>query len=472
MPGARAAHTLARMRGARRQDGQILPMLVMVLLGIVSMGVLVVAIGKATVLRSQAQTAADAAALAGARNLRDQLIRQVASTGTADLDRIDVTLVRAAAAGYAQRNRARLTDLKVEGADVRAWVATEDTTGAGDSSRRRGEARARARVTLGAATTDPSDVTGGGGAGGGFFKPFTAKDWADVAKQLKHHPPRCTDDPATNDVAILGRMLKAHGAEILANAAVGTTPHADQHVPGSWHMRCDGSGALDVNFDATGREPEILDGIVGPIRRLGFFTIWRAPGHTNHMHVDASGGTPIGPGTGVGGPGGALEDTTLELQLVDWDAPAPGGPAAGFLTDPGGIPFGPPEPAVALTACAVLDQLNAPPLARLALWEALIVESGVKNLTWGDGTSVGPLQLIAGWGSVAHRRDVPWVIAYFLGHGYYGYGGAIAIARAHPDWSPGQVAQAVQGSGRPGAYEPRHAQAIALNQQFCHGEGL
>jgi hypothetical protein len=73
---------------------------------------------------------------------------------------------------------------------------------------------------------------------------------------------------------------------------------------------------------------------------------------------------------------------------------------------------------------------------------------------------------------MAHRRDVPWVIAYFLEHGYYGYGGAIAIARAHPDWSPGQVAQAVQGSGRPWAYEPRHAQAIALNRQFCHGEGL
>lgn len=468
MPAEEAVHTLGRMRDPRGQDGQILPMLVMVLLGIVSLGVLVVTIGKATVLSSQAQTAADAAALAGARNLRDQLIRQIASTGTADLTQIDKAQVQAAAVQYAHDNRARLTQaVEIDGADVRAWVATEDTTGKNASGDQSGTARARARVTLGASPTDPSGAPGGGSAGGGFFKPFTAKDWANVAKQLKHHPPQCTDDPATNDVVILGRMLKAHGAEILANAAVGTTPHADEHVKGSWHMRCNDSGALDVNFDATGREAQILDSIVGPIRRLGFFTIWRAPGHYNHMHVDASGGTSIGPGSG-----GTVGDAQLELQLVDWNASAPIGPAAGFLTDPGGIPFGPPEPDVANAACAILDQLHAPALARLALWEALIQESGVKNLTFGGQGSVGPLQLIPIWGSVAHRRDVDFVIGYFLERGFTGQGGAIALADEHAGWTAGMVAQAVQGSKFPWAYDPHKSQAIALNQQFCHGEGL
>src|SRR5437762_3420075 len=104
------------MRDLRPQDGQILPALVMVLLGIVSMGVLVVAIGKATVLRSNAQTAADAAALAGARNLRDQLIQQVATTGTADLERIDDAAVEAAAYQYARDNRAHVTRVTVDGA--------------------------------------------------------------------------------------------------------------------------------------------------------------------------------------------------------------------------------------------------------------------------------------------------------------------------------------------------------------------
>src|SRR6188472_4156625 len=108
------------MRDPRRQDGQILPMLVVVLLGIVSMGVLVVAIGKATVLRSNAQTAADAAAHAGARNLRDQLIQQVATTGAADLERIYDAAGEAAASQYARDNRAHATKVTVDGADVRA----------------------------------------------------------------------------------------------------------------------------------------------------------------------------------------------------------------------------------------------------------------------------------------------------------------------------------------------------------------
>jgi hypothetical protein len=445
-------------------------MLVVVLMGLVAMGIVVVAIGKATVLRSRAQTAADAAALAGARSIRDQLDHQIATTGTADLGRISVSLVRAAAVHYAQINHARLTDLEVEGADVKAWVTTEARTGKAIKDDPHGRAKARARVTLGATPTDPSGAvpSGGSAAGGGGFKPFTAKDWAKVAKELKHHPPQCTDDPATNDVVILGRMLQQHGAEILANAALGSPPHADQHVKGSWHMRCGDSGALDVNFDSTGREPEILDSIVGPIRKLGFFTIWRAPGHYNHMHVDASGGTPIG----EGGSGAAFGDAELELQLVDWNAPEPVGPGAGFLTDPGGIPFGPPERDVAEAACRILDQTNAPRLARLALWEALIVESGVKNLDWGDGGSVGPLQELPLWGTVAHRRDVNWAITYFLERGFWVYGGAISLAQRNPTASAGWIAQQTQGSGRPWAYDPRLGQAIALNRQFCHGEGL
>jgi putative Flp pilus-assembly TadE/G-like protein len=466
------------MRGLRREDGQILPLLMLVMLGMVAMGVLVVGIGRATILRSRAQTAADAAALAGARNLRDQLIAQAARDGFTNLAAIDKGQVQAAAEDYAHRNGAHLVApyVQIIGTDVRAWADTDEdqsTTGGRVDADSHGAARARARVTLGASPTGAGLPAGGGGgsAGGGAFKPFTDKDWKDVAKQLKHHPPQCTDDPETNDVAILGRMLKAHGAQILANAAVGTTPHADQHVNGSWHMRCGGSGALDVNFDQTGREPEILDSIVDHIQKLGFFTIWRAPGHTDHMHVDASGGTPIGAGTGVGGPGGDLEDATLEIQLVDWDAPAPTGPASAFVPGPGGIPFGGPEADVANAACQILDRYHAPPLARLALWEALIQESGVTNITWGTGGSVGPLQLIPAWGSVEHRRDVNFVISYFLLHGYYGKGGAIALAHAHPDWSAGTVAQAVQGSKFPYAYDPWKQTAMRLNQQFCHGEG-
>ena len=110
----------------RRETGQILPGLIMLMLAILALGMLSFTIGKAAVLRSGAQTAADAAALAGARSIRDQLIAQVATTGTSDFARVSYPIVRAAAADYAKRNEGRLTDLKMEGADVRAYVTTDD----------------------------------------------------------------------------------------------------------------------------------------------------------------------------------------------------------------------------------------------------------------------------------------------------------------------------------------------------------
>ena len=60
------------LRRAGGQDGQILPGLIMLMLAILAIGALSFRIGKAAVLRSNAQTASDAAALAGARSIRDQ----------------------------------------------------------------------------------------------------------------------------------------------------------------------------------------------------------------------------------------------------------------------------------------------------------------------------------------------------------------------------------------------------------------
>ena len=131
----------------RRESGQILPGLIMLMLAILAIGTLAFTVGKAAVLRSDAQTAADAAALAGARNIRDQLIAQVATTGTSDFARINESLVRAAATTYARKNGARLTQMKMEGADVRAWVTTEEKIDP-PKENKEGKASARARVEL------------------------------------------------------------------------------------------------------------------------------------------------------------------------------------------------------------------------------------------------------------------------------------------------------------------------------------
>ena len=118
-------------------------------------------IGKAAVLRSNAQTAADAAALAGARSIRDQLIAQVATTGTSDLMRISEPVVRAAA----RRLRASATTggsstSRWTAPRSRAWVDTNDKVDAPKDDHE-GKAKARGRVELATFQSLGVDFDGG-----------------------------------------------------------------------------------------------------------------------------------------------------------------------------------------------------------------------------------------------------------------------------------------------------------------------
>src|SRR4051794_25067329 len=176
----------------RRETGQILPGLIMLMLAILVLGMLTFRIGKAAVLRSGAQTAADAAALAGARSIRDQLVAQVAATGTSDFRLISEPVVRAAAADYAKRNDARLVDFKMEGADVRAWVTTDERVDPPKQARE-GKASARGRVELVTFQSLGLDfgATGAVGPIGGDTH-ITDKEWKALAKQI-HKPVGCDD---------------------------------------------------------------------------------------------------------------------------------------------------------------------------------------------------------------------------------------------------------------------------------------
>lgn len=120
-------------------------------------------------------------------------------------------------------------------------------------------------------------------------------------------------------------------------------------------------------------------------------------------------------------------------------------------------------------ALAVAEAAAAGAKATLALVEACIVESEFKNLTGGDASSVGMLQLLSGHlnGSVSTsggRRDIQLVCRLFLTEGFTGRGGAIALAAAHPEWSAGEVAQAVQGSAFPDRYDGVKVEATAIVQ--------
>jgi len=142
---------------------------------------------------------------------------------------------------------------------------------------------------------------------------------------------------------------------------------------------------------------------------------------------------------------------------------------------PDGRAFTTAELGNAERALDVADSLKAGKKATLALAEACIVEGPFfRNPLGGDGSSSGILQLLAGHlgGSTSThggRRDIELVCKMFLQDGFTGVGGAIAVARAHPEWTAGQVAQAVQGSGFPKRYDAVKESAEAMIAAYKGG---
>jgi hypothetical protein len=445
----------------RREDGQILPGLVILMLAIVGLGVLGFQIGKAAILRSEAQTAADAAALAGAREIKRQLEVQWATFGTTDVTAIDTAAVVAQMADYARRNGARLDPDRppqINGADVKAWVETEEDLGDDarelDREQTRGEARARARLSL----MLPGYNTGAGiPIPGGGSPRISDDEWDELAKRISK-PPVC------RDVVTLGLFLKSHGFMVWQNAhpELGGDP-GHSYNPSSWHLKCGGMGAIDVNFgpacgDLCATETRAIDPLIEPLQKLGFFTIWRAEGHYDHLHVDPSRSGLVGAGGATGGFTGALEDVGLDIELIDWEAPVE--ELFGFAA--GGTYGGPPDLEIVDLMCRMAKPYG--PKILLATFETAIVESGIHNLRYGldDSHGVFQQQYTQGWGTLADTMNPPKATQMFLD-------AAVAVNRRYPHLSAGQLAAEVQ---RPleiyrGRYEAVKGQAQALIARHC-----
>jgi hypothetical protein len=461
----RDPHRAYARRRMRREDGQILPGLVVLMLAIIGLGVIGLQIGKAAIQRSEAQTAADAAALAGAREIKRQLLYQWATYGTSDVSAIDRAAVIAAMALYAGRNGARLDPAhppEINGADVKAWVQTVDELGADAKSvgqeHARGSAHARARLTL----AFPNFDVGSGGAttpvpGGGSPR-IGADEWDRLAKKI-------SDPPVCADVVTLGLFLKSHGFFVWQNddpRLGGDAGHS--YNPSSWHLKCNRKGAIDVNYgpacgDLCPVETRAIDPIVGPIQKLGFFTIWRAEGHYDHLHVDPSRSGIVGAGGATGGFAGPLEELGLDVRLVDWESPI----EPLFTADQEfGFYGGPPDMQIVALMCRMAKPYGQKIL--LATFETAIVESGIHNLRYGDAHSHGVFQQQwdQGWGTLADTMDPRRATQMFLD-------AAEAVARRYPGLSAGQLAAEVQ---RPredlrGEYQKREAQASALIEEHC-----
>ena len=445
----------------------MLPLLIFVLLAAMWLGIAVFNVGRAAVLRSEAQTAADAAALAGARNIRQQLQAQFAATGQTNLALVNYGLVRAAMTDYARRNGADLLRTEFRGVDVKAWVRDRNEIGKRgrpfDTQNQRAGAKARARIEIafsyaGGVGGLPSGVPGvGGGGGGGGVPRFDDADWKRLEEQIGSDPPDC------EDIVTLGYFLQRRGLAVGENRFFGGIQGG--HAPGGYHYKCDNAGAIDVNYGGPGdlvpAEVAAVDPIIGPLNDLGFRTIWRVAGHYNHLHVDIgnSGIATHPPGGGFGGIGGPLEDALMAVRLIDWNAAY--APFHGFGgVGAGGFYGGPPDPGVAKAICRVLDRHDASPKVRLAAFEAAIVESGVHNLNYGDRDSLGPFQQrpSMGWGTPAQILTPEYAATQFVTR---------AIAANRDYMSAGQLAQAVQRSAFPDRYDQRASQALSLLNQFC-----
>jgi hypothetical protein len=447
----------------RREDGQILPGLLVVLLALLAVGMMMFQVGKAAVLRSEAQTAADAAALAGATEIRRQLTVQWSTTGTTDVSLISRPLVIAKMQEYAKKNGATLilSRVVIDGVDVKAAVNTDDKLGKGaediDSEDGKGFAKARARIEVAAGLAGgigPVPGGGGGGGGSGPVPKISDKEWKGVGKKINKGAPSCAD------LITLGKFLQSKNFSISENAAFGGI--TARHEPGGYHYKCGNAGALDVNFGGPGdldpQEVAAVDPMIQPLRELGYRTIWRAAGHYNHLHVDIGNSGPIGAGSGGsdGGFAGPLEDVLLQVRLIDWDAPASqffglGGVGGGYFT-------GPPDPKAARAICSVARKLGASDKVILAAYEAAIVESGVHSLPYGDQTSVGVFQQQDWWGTRAQRLD-----PYYASHEFL----IRAIRQNRSFMSPGQLAQDVQKSAFPLRYDQRRIQALSLISTYC-----
>lgn len=80
------------------------------------------------------------------------------------------------------------------------------------------------------------------------------------------------------------------------------------HSRGSLHYQ---DRAVDLNYGPGGQnatEMAFFDRLIGQFKSLfpGIRTIWRAPGHYNHMHIDTSNGADIGDFSGSSSGGGLL----------------------------------------------------------------------------------------------------------------------------------------------------------------------
>jgi hypothetical protein len=169
-------------------------------------------------------------------------------------------------------------------------------------------------------------------------------------------------------------------------------------------------------------------------------TLLLFPGFLLLVVIVAVVGGPLGGGGcgGDGGPGGGSQ----QIGPRNWSAE---------------------QTANAQLITALVLGRGLPRRAAVIAISTAIVESGLRNVHGGDRDSLGLFQQrpSQGWGSEAQILNPTGATTSFLNH-------LIAIS-GWQTMAPGAAAQAVQRSGRPGAYAPQESAAADLVGKFWTG---
>lgn len=122
---------------------------------------------------------------------------------------------------------------------------------------------------------------------------------------------------------------------------------------------------------------------------------------------------------------------------------------------------------------AAADKITGDSRARIALCETCNIENHWNNSTTlaSDGsTSVGIMEVRTLYVPLHLATDLEYCTKRFLAGpswtGAEGGKGAVDLAKAHPDWSEGKIAQTIQGSAFPDRYDKTKRQAVDLLRKW------
>ena len=319
----------------RGEDGQIIPPLLVVLLLCMLFGFMMLQVGLAADYKSRSQTAADAAALAGAVEVKREIIAAYAMDHQLQPEEINMALVCAQAALYAARNRATITSCEHDQYDIKVQVVGNDQLQKiGDTDKLDGDhAKAKARATPWSFSGGGILGAGGGGlpiGGGGGGSLMGANQrmsvYVDVAaKQFNLH---VSSGLRPNSITTNGNhSLHETGFAVDLNGAPADMLAFAKYAAAHWGSQLEELIHTPMGFG-------VKNGQQVP---LSFWGAATNADHFDHVHLadtdppDADhldDGGPAKPGSGAGGDGGfggagggfgGLGGFGLEVHLVRWD---------------------------------------------------------------------------------------------------------------------------------------------------------